>query len=96
MTTDQKTHQHARRGGGTRVHAIGPDGQLCGAGKGQRAPLTGGQHRMSRLHLTNQAITCKACLKALEKAKHNERNPTMHHYDNEPVDDDTDDVNWHE
>lgn len=69
MATDQTTYQHARRGGGTEVHAIGPDGQMCGAGKGQHAPMHGDRRRMSRLHLTKEPITCKACLSAIAKAR---------------------------
>ena len=69
MTTESTTYQHARRGGGSRVHAIGPGGQLCGAGTGRSAPLTGGRHRPSRLHLTDAPIDCKACLRAIAKAR---------------------------
>ena len=54
-------YQHARRGSGTTVHAIGEGGQLCGAGTN-----TIGTRRTGRLRYTADAITCKTCLKKIE------------------------------
>lgn len=56
------TIKHARRGRGNAVHAIAPGGQLCGAGV-----TTIGTRKTYRLRYTDDPVTCKTCLKRLEK-----------------------------